>query len=605
MAAQAQNYTSLDIQASQSHAVKGQTFDIAIIQDIADGWHTYWINPGDAGEGISIDWNTPNGVDISKLNFPIPQKITYENLTDYGYKNQAIYTATVTVDDDYDGDTLTLNGKAYMLVCNDICIPEEASVTLSMPVQKDNAVKTNQSIFNRANAAMPIRVDWNANIMIDGDDAALVITPPVELHNQFTEVTLFPFDWGVIDNGAQAISDIGDNKITITQTKGDRSLLEMPQTHFLVQTANDTYLVNAYSSINVGLGANLILILIFAFLGGLILNLMPCVFPILSMKALSLVQMSGYERRHAQLSGIAYTIGVILSLLLVAGLLIFLKSTGARIGWGFQLQNPFLIFGLFTLFVAVALNLWGVFNVGGRFASIGSKMTSGNTVKSSFFTGVLAMVVATPCTAPFMATAIGFALTQNAFISLIIFAILGFGLAFPYLLLCFVPQTQKILPKPGPWMTTFKKILAIPMALSAIWLLWVFAQQTNIMGGSHSNTAPFTRAGLIQILNDNPNKPVFVNMTAAWCITCLVNEKTSLSSTSVKKAFDNVSVIYVKGDWTNRNAEIAAYLNEFDRDGVPLYVYYGVANGKGMRDEPIVLPQILTPSIIKNTIEKE
>jgi len=611
LSAQAQNYTSLGIAANQSNAVRGASFDIALTQTIADGWHTYWVNPGDAGEGISIHWDVPKGVTVSNLNFPTPQKISYEGLTDYGYKNQAIYTATVTVDDRFEEDSIDVEGRALMLVCNDICIPEEADISLSIPVESRTPMPVNQSIFDAAQLAMPMSAGWPIEISQTDMDTVLTIQPPVELHNQFTDITVFPHDWGLFDNGDQAMADINDQYVTITQAKGDRSLLELAKTSFIIHTTNGAYVVTGEPSIDVGFGAafdnSLLFIMVMAFIGGMILNLMPCVFPVLSMKAFSLIKMSGYERRHAQISGLAYTAGIITSLILVAGLLIVLKDAGARIGWGFQLQNPIVILVLFVLFVAISLNLIGVFNVGGRFASIGSKMTSGHDVKASFFTGVLAMIVATPCTAPFMATAIGFALTQNAFVSLMIFATLGLGLAFPYLLLCYIPQTQKILPKPGQWMEVFKKILAIPMMVSAVWLLWVFAQQTNMIGGGDENfgTTPFTRAGLTDILNDNPDSPVFVNMTAAWCITCLVNEKTSLSADSVKQAFSAANVIYVKGDWTNRDDDIAAYLNEFKRDGVPLYVYYPPADAKGMRGDATVLPQVLTPSTITNIIKQE
>lgn len=592
--------------ASQSHAVPGESFKIALTQTIDEGWHTYWVNPGDAGQPMEIDWNFPDGVSISDLKYPVPDKITYHGLTDYGFKDSAIYTAKVMLDEGYKGETITLRGKAMILTCNEICIPVQQDLTLTLPVRGGEPVKANSALFAKAEAAFPKKVDWDASLEERGDSVALTIYPPQSLYNQMTDITLYPYDYGVVKNGGTAIADIGDEQVTITQEKGNRSLLELPQTRFVLKTANDAYLIETQPTVSMGLGTdiggNLLIILIFAFIGGIILNLMPCVFPVLSMKAIGLIQMSRFERRHARISGLAYTTGIMLSLLVVAGLLIGLKDAGAQIGWGFQLQNPLVTLGLCVLFILISLNFLGLFHISGRFVSLGSKMTSGHDVKASFFTGVLAMIVATPCSAPFMATAIGFALTQSAATALLVFAFLGLGLAFPYLLLCFLPQTQKILPKPGRWMENFRKILAIPMLLSALWLFWVFGQQVQIFKSEESVNTPFTVEALEATLNDNPNNPVFVNMTAAWCITCLVNEKTSLTSDKVETAFANNQVIYIKGDWTNYDADITEYLQSFDRDGVPLYVYYPPADAKNIRPEPIILPQILTSSIVMDAI---
>jgi thiol:disulfide interchange protein DsbD len=333
-------------------------------------------------------------------------------------------------------------------------------------------------------------------------------------------------------------------------------------------------------------------------------------------------------------------------------LLIALKGAGETIGWGFQLQNPFVVAALATLLFVIGLNLLGVFDIGGKFVNVGSKLTNGNDVQSSFFTGVLATLVATPCTAPFMASAIGYALTQDAIVSLGVFAFLGFGLAFPYLLLSVMPAAQKIMPKPGAWMNTFKQALSFPMFASAVWLVWVLDQQAGnlavlyvlglflaigfliwlfkvtsskiwrgfftliltalfvlyasvLMPKTESDYVAFDSQKLISILEDEPQRPVFVNMTAAWCITCLVNERTSLSSDSVQDAFDSYNVLYMKGDWTNRDDHITQYLESYGRNGVPLYVYYGPAVGNGERPAPMLLPQILTPEIVLNTLKGE
>ena len=396
---------------------------------------------------------------------------------------------------------------------------------------------------------------------------------------------------------------------------------------------------------------------VLAFLGGLVLNLMPCVFPVLSIKALSLVEMKGQEAKEARLHGIAYTVGVILSFLLIAGVLIALKHAGTAIGWGFQLQNPIIVGLLAYLLFFIGLSLSGLIEIGSGLTSIGGKLAGNHSYTGSFFTGALATIVATPCTAPFMGAAMGFALTQSAFVSLTIFAVLGFGLALPYLLLSFIPAVRVLLPKPGAWMETFKQFLAFPMFASTLWLIWVLSQQAGtgaiflalfgllflsfaVWLSRFSNLAAriimiATIIGVIYTLSEMRNmsapeatqtmsekytaisyskdalaellrrdEPVFVDMTAAWCITCKVNETTVLNTKTIQDLFAEKNVQQVVGDWTNRNAAITEYLDEHKRNGVPLYVYYGKPDPTtGIRPEPVILPQILTQAIVRNALE--
>lgn len=597
---------TLDVFSDQSAIVKGGQFNIAIRQNIRDGWHTYWHNPGDSGEAMSVTWNTPNGVVISKLQYPVPDKTIYgADLTSYTLHGAPILTATVSVPENLEGHSLTINGSAHWLACEEICVPEEQEISLTLPIAK-RPLMAKRDVFDMAIAAQPRPVDWHATISQDNANTVFTVSvPPVYLH-QMTDVTIMPFDYGVVNNSAPTIADLDENGVVrFEQLKGDNDLSDMAVAPFLLKTDQGSFVIQAKAEttrVSEFLDVSLLFILGLAFLGGLVLNLMPCVFPVLSMKALSLVKLSDYERHHARLSGLSYAAGIIISFLLVAGLLVVLKNGGAAIGWGFQLQSPIVISILLAVIVAVGLNLWGVFEIsGGRLTSWGSAFTSGNSNRASFWTGVLAMLVATPCTAPFMATAIGYALTQTPFVALSVFATLGFGLAFPYVLFCFVPAAQAILPKPGAWMNTFRKFLAVPMFITAFWLVWVLVQQLGFLNNQITSDEPFTNARLEQTLRDNPNKPVFTDMTAAWCITCLMNKKTSLTSDAVQDAFIGNGVIYMVGDWTNKNAEITQYLESFNRNGVPLYVYYG-ATQNGKRPAPIVLPQILTPAIVLKTI---
>ena len=392
----------------------------------------------------------------------------------------------------------------------------------------------------------------------------------------------------------------------------------------------------------------------FAFLGGLILNLMPCVFPVLSLKALAMAQGGTRKRSDA----LWYTAGVVISFVLIAAVLIALRAAGEALGWGFQLQNPWLIAGLALLFVAIGLNLSGLYQFGTSLMNLGQSHTQGNGSKQSFATGVLAVIVASPCTAPFMGVALGYAIVQPPAVALIVFAALGLGLAAPFLLIGFVPAFARILPKPGAWMERFKQWMAFPMYLTTVWLLWVFGRQAGInsltlllialvlfaavlwwwgqlqqstKSGAFSkiwllvlalltasafwqalawqetrssegdatqdtgqNWQPWSEARMNELLDE---QPVFVNMTADWCITCLANERVALNVDATKALFEDYEVAYLKGDWTMQDPAITEYLAEFGRNGVPLYVLYWP--GK----EPKVLPQILSPSIIREQLE--
>lgn len=380
---------------------------------------------------------------------------------------------------------------------------------------------------------------------------------------------------------------------------------------------------------------SLIYILIIAFCGGMILNLMPCVFPVLSLKVLSFSKNQDKAYQH----GFAYVMGVVLSFVLVAFILISLRAAGQAIGWGFQLQSAWFVASMAYLFFIMGLNLSGFFEIGGSWMGAGSKLTENNNLSGSFFTGVLATVVACPCTAPFMGTALGYAITQPTSIALLVFAALGFGMAFPLLILTLKPSLLRFIPKPGPWMESFKQFLAFPLYATVIWLCWVAGKQTGVNGMSliiiglllitfaiwvwnnalwrksiaaiaaalalwilfspyimhktiEHNWQSYSAEKLEELL-DNEQK-VFINMTADWCITCLGNEKFVLDRSAVKKALEKNNITYLKGDWTNYDSNITAFLAEHGRNGVPLYVFY---SGKG---EPVVLPQILQKQQVIN-----
>jgi thiol:disulfide interchange protein DsbD len=406
-------------------------------------------------------------------------------------------------------------------------------------------------------------------------------------------------------------------------------------------------------------GASLPALMLFAILGGLILNLMPCVFPVLSIKAIGLVEQAKKHPAAVRAKGVVFALGVISSMLCLAAVLLALRSGGEQIGWGFQLQSPLFVTFLVYLLLAVGLNLSGVFEVGGGLAGVGDGLTQGDSYRASFFTGVLTTLVATPCTAPYMAFAVGAALTQPPVAALGIFAALGFGLALPYLLLSFAPWMRRALPKPGAWMDTLKQVFAFPIYASAAWLLWVLAQQTSSFGlgaalagailiafaawayqkskssstggrvtalataalavllalvlpvrfadvaaaapgvsagGAHAadQWQPYDAAEVAKL--SAAGQPLLVNFTASWCLTCLVNERNAFADSAVQEVFHSKHVTLMKGDWTNRDPAITRALSAFGRAGVPLYVVY---NSKPGSSEPVVLPQLLTASVVQ------
>ncbi|WP_049721766.1 protein-disulfide reductase DsbD family protein [Gilvimarinus polysaccharolyticus] len=395
---------------------------------------------------------------------------------------------------------------------------------------------------------------------------------------------------------------------------------------------------------------NLGITILGALLGGLILNLMPCVFPVLSLKALSFA--SGHESKKAhRRHGWSYTLGVLSSFLLAAIFILVARSTGQSLGWGFQLQHPIFITLMAYLFFVMGLLLSGAFEFGGAFMGLGQQLTSGNSLKSSFFTGVLAALVASPCTAPFMATALGVALTQSAPVALVIFSALGFGMALPFLALSYSPALSQWLPKPGIWMENFKQALSFPMYLTVIWLLWVLSHQTSnemviltltgmllivlalwVLGISPNSrrfqlikngmalTVLIPAVWIAASMSSSPHdrsintnetytearlesyrvqgKPVFVDLTADWCLTCKVNEKIALTA-SIKAQFQQHDITVLVGDWTNKNPEITKLLTQYKRSGIPLYLMYPVGGG-----EPELLPQLLTEGIVENAIAR-
>ncbi len=653
----------------------GQPFWVAFEQAIKPEWHTYWKNPGDSGFATTLTWDLPDGFEAEPMIWPTPERIPFGPLLNYGYSEGVVFPVKITPPATLPSGDVTLSVKGQWLVCRDICIPEEETLTLTLPVANEARpiIPDADGYFKQVREKLPQPVQWAAKFK--EQDGKFVIDLDAGSQNQAllsaSSVALFPEEWGLYKAVPEVVfSQLDQSQIRFLIERGDRNLSEVENAYFVLsfvdaQGEKKSYRFTATKEVGVIASSDpvvssvaqseskensitLVAALILALLGGLVLNLMPCVFPVLSLKALSLANQADKERAYIRAGGLMYTLGVLLSFALIAGVMIALKAGGDTIGWGFQLQNPLMVGGLAVLLFVIGLNLSGLFEFKGL--SFGGKALQGNSLLSSFLTGVLATLVATPCTAPFMGAAMGYALIQPSIIALLIFLTLGFGLAFPYLLLCFVPGFQKILPRPGAWMETAKQFLAFPMYGSTIWLVWVLSQQAGPHGVAAILTIMLLAAfaiwvfakgysgkifalmavilaifSFLSLKSENQNieaketqgvyseqalqdalagdQGVFVNMTASWCITCKINERVAIKTQSIQTLFADQKIVYLVGDWTNRNPEITKFLNSHGRNGVPLYLYYAPKkDGQNSRPEPVVLPQILTPSTIEDVI---
>jgi len=669
-----ENLVKIRLLAERGNVSGGDEIWVGIEQSITPHWHTYWQNPGDSGTITKADWKLPNRASIGAIQWPTPKRLPYGPLMNFGYEDNVVLLQKLKLPAQLPNGAITLSADIELLVCKEECIPEYGTYTLTLNGEQSEA-EDNTAFFETAISKLPIQVDWNADFIQNDKNFKLNITLPKDIASDIRPETLafYPLDWGLIENAKTQSALLNETTLSFTQNKGERSYTELETAKFILTYKNQNDRSNSFEITatqaptkkalaitatpeNTETGSNITILsaLIYALLGGMVLNLMPCVFPVLSIKALSLVKIADEHPTLAKMHGLAYTAGVILSFIAIAAILLILKSAGAQIGWGFQLQNPIVVGALAYLLFIIGLNLMGYFEFGNRLGNVGNKLTQGSGLNGSFFTGVLATLVATPCTAPFMAAAIGFALTQAAIVNLAVFTALGLGLALPYLALSFAPALQRIMPKPGAWMNTFKELLAFPIFLSAVWLTWVIAKQAGSTGvlqlligmsaigfgiwllrksarkmalkiiailffaaslfmlimptaqtqdtNAQAQQAKefgetFTPQKLETLLAEE-TAPIFVEMTAAWCITCKVNHATSININSTKKAFADNNVRYLIGDWTNQDPQITKYLNRYGRNGVPIYVFYGAKDENGQRPEAKILPQILSPTSI-------
>ena len=612
---------------------------IGIKMDMQKNWHTYWKNPGDSGGPIKIQWDTDENIKIDEIKWPRPELIPYVPLMTYGYKDFVIFPFEYIKNDSLNSN-IKLN--VNFLICDDVCVPEKASIETSLD---------------------KIAIDDN---LVAWNDLVPVITLPVlaEIDNKFIElrfsyndqinlITFFIDNQNIVDHpGKQILSKEENNwllKVPIIAETSNLSSIN----GVLSINDDEIFLINAeVNNKDVQSSISFLQAIIFAFIGGLILNLMPCVFPIISLKILSFVSLGNESKSKIRFHALSFCFGVLISFLLIGLSLIILKQTGNYLGWGFQLQSPIIVAMLSILMFLIGIILLTDVNIGSSLTRLGG--IGSNNISGSFLTGVLAVIVASPCTAPFMGAALGYALIQPSGVTMPIFASLGIGFAMPYFILSLNPKLIKLLPAPGKWMVTLKEFFAFPMFATALWLIWVFSLQTNnnllisllvsilIISSLFWLTLKITNKQMklfiwvlifttisfegvyitsnekenadlnsvnqyseysawnLNIEEDfkNNNQAYLINFTAAWCITCQANDRIALSRPEVKQYLKENDIEYIIADWTNKNDEILKALEKYNRNGVPLYIYWK----PGMQESKI-LPAILTEGLLLDILK--
>lgn len=635
----------------------GQTVTLAFVMSPKPGWHGYWENPGDAGVGMALDWDLPAGVKAGPLRYPVPERLLISGLMNYVYEGDYALLVDLGLPKGLKhGDMLSIRVHGEWLSCTrEICVPESGDMALDLIVGKGRIMPERRAAFDQYRARLPRPLDVGGLYAVEKGSFRLGIPYPDGAAAE--DAYFFPLtDEAIVYSAPQRISRSGNMLIVETEAAGSpdgriSGILKTAEHEGLflsalpgrVPASREASGDDPKSSLAGSTLGGVLFVLGGALLGGLLLNVMPCVFPILSLKALKLAKAGGDET-VVRRDSIAYAAGAVATCLALGLALIALRAGGAAVGWAFQLQDPRIIMLLLVLVTAIALNLAGLFEL--RNIGAGGELAAQGGAAGSFWTGALAAFVATPCTGPFMGAALGTALVLPIAAAVAIFAGLGIGLALPFLLIAFIPALRGRLPRPGPWMETFRRILSVPMFATALALVWLLGRQAGTAGMTAGLGAALTvglllwwlgtrqrrgrrrgpvfaatillvSAGLAAALPQTRNdavasrprgadmfseakladlraqkRPVFLYFTADWCITCKANEVTAIRSEEVTKAFARADVAVLVGDWTNGDATIGRFLERHGRTGVPLYLWY--APGEDVR----VLPQILRPTML-------
>jgi thiol:disulfide interchange protein len=623
------------------------------------GWHVYWVNAGDSGEPPSIKWKLPPGVTAGAMQFPAPRRLPLGPLMDFGYEDEVLFPMTLSADSALKApSTAQLAAHVNWLVCREVCIPGKADLSLPLQVaaQTPTADPARQALFDHFRSRLPQPLPSGSQAVFATAPGSFTLA--LKGHSA-AGAEFFPLDQSQIKNAApQPVREV-DGGFEISLAKDENFRSQLAQLNGVLVLGDGTaYEIHAPSGALPAAGAtaaSLLKLLRFvslAFLGGVILNLMPCVFPVLFIKGLALVESSRHDHVRVRAHGLVYTLGILVSFWAVVAVLLGLRAGGRQLGWGFQFQSPGFVAVLALLLFFLGLSLAGMFEIGLTVTNTGSSLAQRHGYAGSFFTGVLAVVVATPCTAPFMGAAIGFALAQSAAVAFAVFTALALGLSAPYVLLTFYPVWMRHLPRPGAWMEVLKQATAVPIFGTVIWMVWLFGSSAGvdalaallaaflllaiagwILGrwpakrvasafavsvivlavaaplyalwkfpATEAKTAgksgwePYSRAAIEQYRAQG--RPVFVDFTARWCLSCQVNERAVLDQGDVRRRLHGSGIVLVRADWTKRDEAIASALNELGRDGVPTYVLY-------LPGQPaMVLPEVLTPGIVLGALDQ-
>ncbi|HEX3662515.1 MAG TPA: thioredoxin family protein [Acidobacteriaceae bacterium] len=655
----------------------GQSFTAGLDFKMEPGWHVYWINAGDSGEPPTVGWKLPEGITAHPLQFPPPQRLPLGPLMDFGYENQVVFPVPFHIGTDFHpaGPQAVLAAHVSWLVCREVCIPGKGDLAVTrIALPKAPALPTvdttAQSIINHFRDRLPQPLPAANTARFRSTPKGFVLD--IATGSRIFAAQFFPLDQNILANAAPQIVKPLPNGVQLTLTKDENlqqppaqlsGLLELPGgaafiIHATPGAAPATTAVASTSAASLAGIAGL------AFLGGMLLNLMPCVFPVLFIKGLALVQSGQHERHRLRAHGWVYTLGILFSFWIVVAVLLILRAAGRQLGWGFQFQSPIFVALMAMLLFFLGLALAGQFEIGLSLTSAGGSLAQKQGYAGSFFTGVLAMVVATPCTAPFMGAAIGYALSHSAIVSFIVFTALALGLAVPYLLLAYFPGWARLLPKPGAWMEVLKQAVSVPIFATVIWLVWVYLRVAGtglalmallaaflllaiagwFLGRWPGRTAPAVIAALIvaaaiavpvSILHALPapsqsfsgsgapgsqlpasgsawqpftpaalqqaraqHRPVFIDFTASWCLSCQVNERLILDRSDVQQRLRTSGATLLRADWTNQDPAITQELASLGRSGVPTYVLYPPDPSA----PPHVLPEVLTPGIVLDAL---
>jgi thiol:disulfide interchange protein DsbD len=666
-------HLTVELVSASPNIAPGGTLQTGLVFTLEEHWHVYWINAGDSGEPPKITWTLPDGITAGPMQFPIPSRLPLGPLMDFGYEDEVAFPVQLTAANTVKPGPIHLDAIVNYLVCREVCIPGKAHLGLNLTVDLAATAPTQTvGAVGEALTLIPKPLPPGAKFTVTGGKTDFVLT--LTTGKRETHAEFYPFDQDQIANAAPQPIESQAGGVRLRVRRDDTQTTLPANLHGVLKLSDQiAYDVTAPvvagevpvapTSNNPAAATSSVTTLTaigLAFLGGIILNLMPCVFPVLFLKGLALLQSSGQERKHLRSHGLVYTLGILVSFWIIVGVLLALRAGGSQAGWGFQLQSPIFLTLLAAGIFFFALSLAGQFDIGLSLTSVGGDLAQKQGYTGSFFTGVLATVVATPCTAPLMGAAIGFALAQPSLITFAVFTALGLGLAAPYLLLSFQPAWTRVLPRPGAWMEIFKQLTAVIFFATVIWLTYVYGSlfSGGASGGAPSNSAqgiyrialllgcflmlavagwvlgkwparwtstiaailiaalglaiplyqpkdttlvwaPYSQQALTEARATG--HPVFIDFTAAWCLSCQVNERLVLKSSDVQHQFSKNHVTLLRADWTQYDPAITQELASINRSGVPTYVIYPAP----VNSAPDVLPELLTKDIVLSALEKD